>query len=49
MSLDPWGHMVADVFADQLAAGWDIRPTIAVTNAHINMPEIMRRDAPPAG
>ena len=47
VSLDPWGHMVADVFADKLAAGWDIRPTIAVTKAHVHMPEI--RDAIAAG
>lgn len=47
VSLDPWGHMVAEVFADKLAAGWDIRPTIAVTKAHVNMPEIM--DAIAAG
>ena len=40
VSLDPWGHMVSDVFADRIAAGWDIRPTIAVTRARINMPEI---------
>ena len=44
VSLDPWGHLVAEVFADKLAAGCDIRPTIAVTKAHIDMPEIMRRD-----
>ncbi len=43
VSLDPWGHLVGDVFADQLARGCDIRPTIAVTKAHINMPEITRR------
>ena len=47
VSLDPWGHMVADVFADKLAAGWDIRPTIAVTKAHVQMPEI--KDAIAAG
>jgi len=41
VSLDPWGHMVSEVFADKLAAGWDIRPTIAITKAHVNMPEIM--------
>jgi GTP cyclohydrolase II len=40
VSLDPWGHMAGEVFADRIAAGWDIRPTIAVTRAHINMPEI---------
>jgi GTP cyclohydrolase II len=41
VSLDPWGHLVSEIFADKLAAGWDIRPTIAVTKAHVNMPEIM--------
>jgi GTP cyclohydrolase II len=40
VSLDPWGHMAGEVFADRIAAGWDIRPTIAVTRARINMPEI---------
>src|SRR4051794_32306570 len=34
VSLDPWGAMVAEVFADELAAGHDMRPTIAVTKAH---------------
>jgi GTP cyclohydrolase II len=41
VSLDPWGHMVSTAFADQIAAGLDIRPTIAITKAHINMPELM--------
>jgi GTP cyclohydrolase II len=40
VSLDPWGHMVSTAFADHLARGFDIRPTIAVTKAHINMPEL---------
>ena len=40
VSLDPYGHMVSEVFAEQLAAGLDIRPTIAVTKARVNMPEI---------
>lgn len=40
VSLDPWGHRVADVFADEIKAGFDIRPTIAVTRAHINIPEL---------
>ena len=47
VSLDPWGHMVAQVHAAHIAEGWDIRPTIAVTRAHINMPEI--REAMAAG
>src|SRR5712671_4353467 len=34
-SLDPWGALVADVFSAELAAGFDIRPTIAVTKAHV--------------
>jgi len=41
VSLDPWGHLVASAFAPQLAAGTDIRPTIAITKAHINMPELV--------
>jgi len=41
VSLDPWGHLVSTVFADRIAAGVDIRPTIAVTRAHINMPELI--------
>ena len=40
VSMDPWGHMVAGAFATEIAAGADIRPTIAVTKAHINMPEL---------
>jgi GTP cyclohydrolase II len=42
VSLDPWGHRVSEVFADQLKAGWDIRPSIAVTKAHIDMPELQQ-------
>ena len=40
VSLDPWGHRAAEIFAPEIAAGGDIRPTIAVTRAHINLPEI---------
>ncbi len=40
VSIDPWGASVQSVFAEQLAAGFDIRPTIAVTKAHIHLPEI---------
>lgn len=40
VSLDPWGAMVADVFAHQIAAGLDIRPTIAVTKAQVILPEV---------
>lgn len=41
VSLDPWGAMVADVYKEELAAGLDIRPTIAVTKAHVILPEII--------
>jgi GTP cyclohydrolase II len=41
VSLDPWGALVADVFATELAAGYDIRPTIAVTKAHVILPEVI--------
>ena len=47
VSLDPYGHVVSEVFADALAEGWDIRPTIAVTRARVNIPEL--RDAIAAG
>jgi len=40
VSIDPWGAAVADVFADFIAQGYDIRPTIAVTKAHIHLPEV---------
>ncbi|AOY96255.1 hypothetical protein BKK79_32100 [Cupriavidus sp. USMAA2-4] len=41
VSLDPWGHLVATAFAERIAAGIDVRPTIAITRAHINMPELV--------
>jgi GTP cyclohydrolase II len=40
VSLDPWGATVQSAFADALAFGYDIRPTIAVTKAHVHLPEI---------
>jgi len=40
VSIDPWGASVQHVFADYLAQGYDIRPTIAVTKAHVHLPEI---------
>jgi len=40
VSLDPFGAVVCQDFADLYARGYDIRPTIAVTRAHINMPEL---------
>ena len=40
VSLDPYGHLVADVYADLYRDGYDIRPTIAVTQAHLHIPEL---------
>ena len=40
VSIDPWGASVADVFSEYLAQDVDIRPTIAVTKAHIHLPEV---------
>jgi GTP cyclohydrolase II len=41
VSMDPWGASVAEVFAEPIAAGYDIRPTIAVTKAHVILPEVI--------
>ena len=41
VSLDPWGHLVGQVYGEEIAAGVDIRPTIAITKARLNMPEIL--------
>ncbi|MDB4973847.1 MAG: ribBA2 [Myxococcaceae bacterium] len=43
VSIDPYGHLTSEVFADELREGWNIQPTIAITTAHIDLPEI--RDA----
>ncbi|WP_425992944.1 GTP cyclohydrolase II [Brevundimonas sp. TWP2-3-2] len=40
VSLDPWGARVAEDFADELRDGVDIRPTIAVTRARLQLAEI---------
>jgi GTP cyclohydrolase II len=40
VSIDPWGAGVQHVYADHLAQGYDIRPTIAITKAHVHLPEI---------
>src|SRR5438132_9180116 len=43
VSLDPYGHLVGEVFAAQIQAGIDARPTIAITTARIDLPEIRQR------
>ncbi len=40
VSLDPFGAMVGEAYADYYEQGYDIRPTIAITKAHITLPEL---------
>lgn len=43
VSLDPFGHMVQEQFKDLIEKeGLDLRPTIAVTRAHMRVPELGR-------
>jgi GTP cyclohydrolase II len=47
VSLDPFGAVVSAAFSRYFAEGYDIRPSIAVTKAHIKLPEL--QDALAAG
>jgi GTP cyclohydrolase II len=47
VSLDPWGHLVAEDFKAEIAEGIDIRPTIAITRARLDLHEM--QDALAAG
>ncbi len=40
VSLDPWGLDPQKNFSELYKQGYDIRPTIAVTQAHLQLPEI---------
>ena len=40
ISLDPFGTLDNNLFADLRAEGYAIRPSIAITKAHINIPEL---------
>jgi len=40
VSLDPWGHLAADAFKTEIAEGVDIRPTIAITKARLDLHEM---------
>eukprot|EP01062_Namystynia_karyoxenos_P025420 TRINITY_DN1_c0_g2_i1.p1 TRINITY_DN1_c0_g2~~TRINITY_DN1_c0_g2_i1.p1 ORF type:complete len:1043 (+),score=314.55 TRINITY_DN1_c0_g2_i1:117-3131(+) len=39
VTLDPYGHAISEGFGAWLQKGFDVRPTIAVTKAHIELPE----------
>ena len=41
VSLDPYGAMTAEVFRPFVEKGFDVRPTIAITKAHIQLPELV--------
>ena len=47
VSLDPWGHLIAENFKQEIAEGLDIRPSIAITKARLDLIEL--RDAHKAG
>lgn len=41
VSMDPWGHLAPWLFADTInKEDVDIRPTIAITKAHMKLPEL---------
>ena len=40
VSIDPWGHLVGEVFAEHIRANIDVRPTIAITTARLATPEL---------
>lgn len=40
VTIDPWGAEVFNVFGNHIRKGIDIRPTMAITQARLNMPEI---------
>jgi len=40
IALDPFGAIVGEVYTQFYEQGYDLRPTIAITKAHINMPEL---------
>jgi GTP cyclohydrolase II len=47
VSLDPWGHLIAENFRAEIAEGIDIRPSIAITRARLDLHEL--QDALAAG
>src|SRR5712672_2260828 len=40
VSLDPWGHLAAEAFSKEITEGVDIRPSIAITRARLDLPEL---------
>src|ERR1700744_4066511 len=40
VSLDPWGHLVADTFKTEITEGLDVRPTIALPRPRRDLVEV---------
>ncbi|KAF9090922.1 hypothetical protein BGX23_005599 [Mortierella sp. AD031] len=40
VSMDPYGHLTSQYYKTEIEHGHDIRPTIAITRAHMLLPEI---------
>ncbi|CAI7596765.1 hypothetical protein N7533_007179 [Penicillium manginii] len=40
VSMDPYGHDIVNQYSEELKAGWDIRPTMAITRANMKLAEI---------
>lgn len=40
VSIDPFGAIATDVFSEHIAAGFAVHPTMAITKAHIQVPEV---------
>ena len=40
ISMDPWGANITEAFGDYLQQGFNIQPTVAITQAHLQLPEI---------
>ncbi len=42
VSIDPWGAKINEHFGDLIEEGMDIRPSIAITQARLHIPEIQK-------
>ncbi|KAG0245824.1 Uracil-regulated protein 1 [Mortierella sp. GBA43] len=40
VSMDPFGHLTSEYYKTEIENGMDIRPTIAITRAHMIVPEL---------
>ncbi|KAF9425677.1 Uracil-regulated protein 1 [Podila epigama] len=40
VSMDPFGHLTSQYYKEEIESGLDVRPTIAITRAHMIVPEL---------